>query len=199
MCTINVARRPHSFAESVFFSSDHQVLSVDTDVEGSLVEDSWPRRILVPHDLTESSREAVRVARHFAEALHPEIVFCHALREERPFSPVLRETPGGAERLKAARRSLARWVDAELEGYDRTELIVGWGAPPDQIANAARTCGADIVVVTTCPTLGRTRTTHRNVAAEVLRSTESSVLSLRPSGARARAVTAPQDSELYYG
>ena len=143
------------------------------------------RRILVPHDFSESADAALELAvdlaaaqsarldvLHVVEPFHPPPELVAWLRDEQQIAPQLKRL----EELVSARVGRRRVAC-------QCKVVVGY--PVDAILEAAR--DADLIVMAT---LGRTGLPHLligSVAERVVRHATKPVLTLRAGGATRRA------------
>lgn len=147
------------------------------------------RRILVPHDLSETAIHAVRVAADLAERHGGRVTVLHVLTPfySGPGYPTQEEiawTPP-AEIVREREARLGEMVRAALGPRARlaTCRAVMGEAAPAILAAAKR---ADLIVMTT---LGRTGLAHLligSVAEKIVRHAPIPVLTVRASTARAR-------------
>lgn len=153
------------------------------------------QRILVAHDLSEASHDALRLAVEMAQRHDASIVILHVYAI--PVIPMpegyLAQAPStivevqrivhdALEAAKATARELgARWV--------LTEAVAGSAGP--EIVAAARRGGFDLVVMGTHGRKGIRRMILGSVAEYVVRRAPCPVLTVHPSG-REEAVEHPQ-------
>lgn len=146
------------------------------------------RRILVPHDFSDSATHALRVAVRLAREHGGRLTVLHVVT---PYQPVvgLPEVAGwisDREIVAGAKRSLGELVRRELRGgkTPRARFDVELGDPATRIVHAA--ANADVIVMAT---EGRTGLAHLligSVAEKVVRHSPIPVLTIRPPAARRR-------------
>ncbi|HZP42339.1 MAG TPA: universal stress protein [Candidatus Binatia bacterium] len=148
------------------------------------------RRILVPHDFSKPASEALRVAADLVGGDGRGLTVLHVVV---PFTPVAGFPPAdGAvwfpptELVADVRQRLARLVAREL-GPRRSAKVacrVVVGDPYLRIVEAAR--GHDAIVMATAGRTGLAHLLIGSVAEKVVRHATVPVLTIRPTGGRAR-------------
>jgi nucleotide-binding universal stress UspA family protein len=108
------------------------------------------RTIVVPTDLSEPSRQAVRHAAELVERVGGRIVLVHVVEDRLP-AMILAHTNQSEQEIldrhrEAARRSIAT-VARELLPRSPVECVVRQGASHQQIVALAREIGADLIVM----------------------------------------------------
>src|SRR5687767_881938 len=145
-----------------------------------MAEPVFPR-ILVPTDFSPQSEAAWGLARRLARAVGAEVVLLHAFVE----APLYSESAFAAERVReayAAGRTwvagqLARWAaNAQQEGLTVRTLLRSGGVAHEEIVDAARVEGADLIVIGTHGYGGVDRLLLGSVADRVLRRASCPVL-----------------------
>lgn len=141
------------------------------------------RRVLVPTDFSETSRETLQVARGLAPGARFALLHVYDLNYE------LRAWDIGSERLLALQKQYEPGLRAKLQelassaGFDSgtVELDVRYGYPGQVISIAARESGADLVAVGTSGQTDMRYVLLGSVAEHVLRETPADVLTVPPA------------------
>jgi nucleotide-binding universal stress UspA family protein len=140
------------------------------------------RKILVPTDFSEASDAALDAAAYLAETFDAELVVMHAYEPPTALYSTPAYVPPPPEMYewlkKAAEGGVAAAVAKVKERVPRTTGIVRAGTPWREIDDAAKTTGADLLVI---GTRGRTGLAHAllgSVAEKVVRSAPIPVLTV---------------------
>ena len=144
------------------------------------------KRILVPTDFSENSRQAARYACELAKKFDSQIDLLHVIESPvmampSPGAPLPEEFLADAE--KDAARRMEQWIKNEQTelGLDVTQTVLR-GAPFLEIVKFADEQNSDLIVI---GTHGRTGLVHAligSVAEKVVRKAPCPVLSVRPEG-----------------
>lgn len=109
------------------------------------------RKILLPTDFSDPSRQAVRQAVDLAEHHQAELILLHVTEETSlPARQVIKHGsfPNLADEIrKGAERSLAEISEELVKGRVATTLVVRSGPPALEIAAAAQELGVDLIVI----------------------------------------------------
>jgi nucleotide-binding universal stress UspA family protein len=146
-------------------------------------------RILVPLDGSQTAEGAIPIALRLARQPKTSLVLLAvaetgAGREPAPAGPELASIREAQSYLETAKAHLT----PDTEGVNTTV----WSGPAAvAIIEAARTCNADMIVMTTHGRTGRERDTLGSVADAVLRGAGMPVLVLRPRREAIRRLAAP--------
>lgn len=138
-------------------------------------------RILVPVDLSDASRDALRFASSLAQALGASIEVLHVTE---PSSRLLGGGPPGASGAEtAAPRDLLHQFVASVSGAGSTPPTerVETGDPRDRIVSIAEQDGFDLIVMGTRGRTGRVHVLVGSVAESVVRTSVRPVLTVRES------------------
>jgi nucleotide-binding universal stress UspA family protein len=114
------------------------------------------RRVLAPVDLTAASSHQSRVARTLAEAAGVPLLLLHVVEPVRAFPGAqLRSSKVDAERRYRAERALEKEL-ASRPGGPKTEVLVAFGEPAEEIAKVAtdRQAGVIVMGLHSSPVLG---------------------------------------------
>ncbi len=144
-------------------------------------EDSaQPQRILVPVDFSEPSRLALRAAIALARQFGSRLAVVHVTRRNRPDSHVAAEQVGITfDTRRAGRVKLSEFVEREKLGDLQPVRIVADGVPFDEIAKAAKTWEADLIVIATHGYTGLKHVLLGSTAERVVRHAPCPVLVVR--------------------
>jgi universal stress protein E len=105
------------------------------------------RRVLAPVDLTAATPHQLQVARGLAEAIRVPIVLLHVVEPVRTLSTARpRLSQVDAERRYQAERELESAVQ-EMPAGVKSEALVAYGEPAEEIAKVATDRGADIIIM----------------------------------------------------
>ena len=108
------------------------------------------RRILVPVDFSDHSRQAFRTAIALARQFGLSLAVIHVTRRNRPDSHIVAELTGMAfDPHPAGRTLLAQFVEREAPGDFQLKRIVADGVPHVAIAKAATAWRGDLIVIST--------------------------------------------------
>ena len=113
------------------------------------LEDVKPfvRRVLAPIDLTAATARQVRVARGLAEALGVPLLLAHVVEPSRLRPSILRRLPNiDSERRARADKALGD-LGATIPQGVKSEALVTYGDPAEEIAKVARDRGAGLIVI----------------------------------------------------
>ena len=109
-----------------------------------------PRRILVPVDFSEPSREAFRAAAALAQRFGARLAVAHVTRRNRPDSHIVAEQMGLTfDTRRAGQARLQAFVEDEANGDIQPTRLVADGVPFDEIAKAAKWWESDLIVIAT--------------------------------------------------
>ncbi len=151
------------------------------------------KRILVPLDFSEQSKEALRYARPFAEEFEARVILLHVV--ETPFYPVEVgytpvEMPWLEENLiNEARTRLEVVAEKELQAAFPVETIVRTGKPYQVINDVARELEADLVVLSTHGYTGFKHVLLGSTAERVIRHAHCPVMVVRRPEAKTTETT----------
>lgn len=141
---------------------------------------SQPRRILVPVDFSDPSRQALRSAFALARRFDSRLAVVHVTRRNRPDSHVAAEQVGiSFDTRRAGRAKLTEFVATELKGDVEPTRLVSDGVPFDEIAKAAKAWEADLVVIATHGYTGLKHLLLGSTAERVVRCAPCPVLVVR--------------------
>jgi nucleotide-binding universal stress UspA family protein len=135
------------------------------------------KKILVPVDFSDCSKKALQYAIPFARQFGAELVLVHIVQ---PYPAVPEMAPVDVETIqdgKAEIESLRRGIakDVPTSGSVRT------GAPPTEIARAARELDIDLIIISTHGHTGLTHALLGSTAEKVARYAPCPVLIVRES------------------
>lgn len=146
---------------------------------------SEPRRILVPVDFSDPSRQALRAAIALAQRFGSRLAVAHVTRRNRPDSHIAAEQVGITfDTRRAGRARLSEFIEQELPGDLQPARMVVDGVPFDEIAKAARTWEADLIVIATHGYTGLKHVLLGSTAERVVRHAPCPVLVVRGRGKR---------------
>ena len=148
-------------------------------------------RILVATDFSPASQEAVRTALRMARSADTALLIAHVLETPIPMSegyvlPRMYDEIAQAVRDQADRKMKRILALARRAGVRAHGLLLR-GAPHEAIARAARTHGADQVVVGTHGRTGFSRLLLGSVAARIIATSSRPTLVVPPSRRPRRA------------
>lgn len=156
------------------------------------------RRILVPVDLSETSRQAVDYAVEIGARFEAQIILLYAI----DLSQLI--TTGQAyatlppsvveERRRAACNTLSAFAERATKRGLRSRVLVEEGSPYGVIVDAARRLKADVIVMMTHGHIGVKRALMGSVAETVLRHAPCPVLTVRPVPRTRRPPRKPRPS-----
>jgi nucleotide-binding universal stress UspA family protein len=161
----------------------HAVCPVLT-VRASLTRKTAPltlKKILVPIDFSKLSRDALRWAILLARRFGSEIFLVHVVQKF-PIDSTL--TDGGSDWLRRLRQQAkadlaAMAVSLRESAEVSASAVVREGTPFDEICKAARSLGADLIVLTTHGHTGLKRIWLGSTAERVVRHAHCPVLAVR--------------------
>ncbi|MFO1518613.1 MAG: universal stress protein [bacterium] len=141
-----------------------------------------PKKILVPVDFSDYSRDALKLAMEYGSHFGAELFLLHVvdLRDLYAFDLVALETkPSLEDELKKqARERLSQWGKAvTLSHHPEVRL----GSPVVEIQEAVRQNQIDLVVLATHGRTGLKHLVMGSVAEQIVRYSPCSVLTVRPS------------------
>lgn len=141
------------------------------------------KRILVPLDFSPPSLRALRFAREWAARFGSEICLLHVIEPMNTYGilgtePIVMALPP-MDFHQDARAELERIVQQEFPDAAKVSVHLRDGAAYDEIANAARDLGADLIVIATHGRGGLSRTFMGSTAERVVRHATCPVLTLR--------------------
>jgi nucleotide-binding universal stress UspA family protein len=175
-----------STAERVVRHAPCPVLTVPTRTQSKRTGKTPPfklRKILVPIDFSGISKDALPWATFLAARFGAELILLHVVEKfpidyllgsgltNETLVPFMEQAEAGLERMAA---SLSKATDA------RTSAIVRQGTPFAEICHAAKTLGADIIVLTTHGYTGLKHAWLGSTAERVVRHAPCPVLTVRP-------------------
>ena len=141
------------------------------------------RRVLVPTDFSPQSEAAWGLAQRLARAVGAEIVLLHVFVE----APLYSENAFAADRVREVYASGRKWVEEQLARWAANarpdgltvKTLLRPGVAHDEIVAAARTEGADLIVIGTHGYGGVDRLLLGSVADRVIRLASCPVLAVR--------------------
>ena len=130
-----------------------------------------PRRIIHPTDFSPAAMPAFRYALDEAKRDDADLVLVHVLEPVSDFADevyILRAEKLREAAREAARRNFDELLDAAKEADVRVSdlLLEGW--PAEEIAKAANTSGADLIIMGTHGRTGLSRLVLGSVAQHVI-------------------------------
>ena len=131
-----------SVAEEVFRKSPVPVLTIGPAVSGGTHSDGRFRNVLLATDFGSESEAAAHYAISFAQENQARLTLLHVLRGPRQLN--------GASAPKSAAEVLHRLLEivpSEAELWCRPEPVVEYGEPAKAILHAAKSRGADLVIL----------------------------------------------------
>lgn len=145
---------------------------------------SEPRRVLVPVDFSEPSRQALQAAIQLAQRFGSRLAVAHVTRANRPDSHIAAEQVGITfDTRRAGRAKLSEFIEREAADLQATRLVVD-GVPFHEIGRAARTWEADLIVIATHGYTGLKHALLGSTAERVVRHAPCPVLVVRSRGKR---------------
>lgn len=109
-----------------------------------------PRRILVPVDFSDQSRQALGTAVALAQRFGSRLAVAHVTRRSRPDSHIVAEQLGMTlDTRRAGRAKLMEFIERDVSGDLQPTRIVADGVPFDEIVKAAKAWDADLIVIAT--------------------------------------------------
>jgi nucleotide-binding universal stress UspA family protein len=149
---------------------------VKTNPEAS----AQPRRILVPVDFSDPSRQALRTAIALAQHFGSRLAVVHVTRRNRPDSHIVAEQLGMTfDTRRAGRAKLSEFIEHEEWGDLQPTCLVVEGVPFDEIAKAAKTWEAGLIVIATHGYTGLRHVLLGSTAERVVRHAPCPVLIVR--------------------
>jgi nucleotide-binding universal stress UspA family protein len=143
-----------------------------------------PKVILAPIDFSDSSLEALDVARDLAGRYGSEIVLVHVVPVIPEGADILSETSDEEDLIEQAKPRLAELADKLKQQGMRARAIIGEGndAGPEilRIADAEK---ADLIVIATHGRTGLRRLAFGSVTEKIVRTADCPVLVLRKNAA----------------
>lgn len=142
------------------------------------------RRILYASDFSSASRPAFAKALELAKANRAELIVTHVLAPTMPplvdgyISPKAYAEIEAAARREVRKRLAALVTKAKRAGVRARALLLE-GLPADRIVRAARSQGADLVVIGTHGRTGFSRLVLGSVASRVISQARCAVLTVR--------------------
>ncbi len=142
------------------------------------------KRILVPLDFSPASRNALRFAREWAARFGSEICLLHVVEATYPIAefgavPYSPSLPASEEAHSQALTGLHNLAAHEIGGITEVPVFIRDGVPYDQIVNAARELGADLIIISTHGRTGLSHALMGSTAERVVRHATCPVLTLR--------------------
>ena len=135
--------------------------------------------ILVPTDFGEASGRALDLALTLAENFGSKLTIFHAYALEGFGYADGIALPSLIEELtRGAQSKLDDAVRDAKQRYAKAEGLLAWGVPWSEILEAARTCGADLIVMGTHGRRGISRVFLGSVAEKIVRLSPAPVLSV---------------------
>ena len=163
-----------------------------------------PRRILVPVDFSDPSRQALRAAVALARRFGSRLSVMHVTRRNRPDSHIVAEQMGiNFDTRRAGRAKLQELIEHDLSSDVQPTRLVADGVPFDEITKAAKAWDADLIVIATHGYTGLKHVLLGSTAERVARHAPCPVLVVRSrqrrgaktafSPDRMRSILAPID------
>lgn len=168
-----------SVTEEVVRRGPCPVLTIRHDAE--VAPKQAVRRVLVPVDFSDASREAVQYAKEIALTYGAEIDLLHVVEEPLYAStygldPVHFPTDEVVDRVETQLGNLAR----DAIGYEHVMVEAAVGHPPTQIIDYVDSNEIDLVVIATHGRTGLDRMLIGSVAERVLRQSPTPVFVVKP-------------------
>jgi nucleotide-binding universal stress UspA family protein len=158
---------------------------------------SEPRRILVPVDFSAPSRQALRAATKLARHSESSLAVVHVTRRKRPDSHIVAEQMGITfDSRQAALVQLSKLIEGAVPSDLQPTRMVIDGVPFDEIAKAARSWEADLIVIATHGYTGLKHVLLGSTAERVVRYAPCPVLVVRhreKHGGNVRSILVPVD------
>jgi nucleotide-binding universal stress UspA family protein len=153
-----------------------------------------PRRIFVPVDFSDPSREALSAAVALARRLGSRLAVAHVARGNRPDSHIVAEQMGVTfDTRRAGRGNLAEFLKRELPPGLQPTRIVTAGVPFDEITKAAAAWEADLIVIATHGDTGLKQVLLGSTTERVVRQASCPVLVVRGRDKREAATAFSPD------
>jgi len=147
-----------SVAEEIFRRSRVPVMTIGPWARKGLHQDARFRRVLFPTDFSAASLAAAPYAMSMAQENQARLLLMHVL-------------PGPEQPPAEAERRLHELVPAEAELWCKPEVVVQHGKPAEQILEAAKKYGVDLIVLGVRDASG-----HTGVAAHLRRTTAHQIV-----------------------
>ena len=168
-----------SVTEEVVRTAPCPVLTVRADAERA--PDQAVRRVLVPIDFSDASREALRHAKEIALTYGAEVDLLHAVQSPTypsayNLDPISFPTD---EVVEQAEEQLADWALEEL-GYEHALVSAEVGSPSGTILDYVEKNEVDLVVIATHGRTGLDRLVLGSVAERVVRQAPTPVFLVKP-------------------
>jgi nucleotide-binding universal stress UspA family protein len=175
-----------SVAEEVVRHADSSVLTVHGADDAASVDDRSIARILVPVDLSENARKALRAARALADLYGARLDVLHVIEEQ--LHPAF--YVGGVQSLDSLSPDLDAKVTAALEQFVNetpgpdveTNLHVTRGRAVRRIPEVVEARDVDLVALSTHGQTGLKRFLMGSVAEKVVRHVDCPVLTVKTFG-----------------
>jgi nucleotide-binding universal stress UspA family protein len=141
------------------------------------------QKILVPVDFSPASEKALQYGLSLAAQFSSEILLMHVV--EAPFYPTeLGYVPVEVESLnkgikQAAEKEMARWSQEHVPADVEVQTLIRVGHPYQEITQAARKLGADLIVVSTHGYTGLKHVFLGSTAERIVRHAGCPVLVVR--------------------
>lgn len=144
------------------------------------IASSEPRRILAPVDFSDPSRQVLSVAVALARQFGAQLGVMHVTRRNRPDSHIVAEQVGITfDTRRAGRAKLTEFIERERPGDIQPMRIVADGVPFHEIAKAAKSWEADLIVIATHGYTGFKHVLLGSTAERVVRYAPCPVLVVR--------------------
>jgi len=138
------------------------------------------RRILVPVDFSDHSRQALRAAIALARQFGSSLAVVHVTRRNRPDSHAVAELAGMTfDPRPDGRTRLAQFVEREAPDNFKPKRMVVDGVPHVEIAKSATAWKADLIVISTHGYTGLKQVLMGSTAERVVRHAPCPVLVVR--------------------
>ena len=137
-------------------------------------------RILVPSDVSDASKKALRYAARFAEQFHSRVILVHVL--EPTMSADFATFPLALDEdkvVEAARNRLLHLAKGFLDERQIDSVIVRRGSPFHEIAEAAQELRVDLIILATHGYSGIKRALLGSTAERVVRHAQCPVMTVR--------------------
>ena len=139
-----------------------------------------PRRILVPVDFSDPSRQALGTAVALAKRFGSRLAVVHVTRRNRPDSHVVADQFGMTfDTRRAGRAKLMEFIQGEVPDDLQPARLVADGVPFDEIAKTAKAWDADLIVIATHGYTGLQHVLLGSTAERVVRHAPCPVLVVR--------------------
>ena len=140
------------------------------------------RRIVVPVDFSDSSRNALRYAAGIALKLDARLTVLYVVPADYGWLEIGKEVERESDEISQSQagESLRALAEKELGGVASVDLEVRIGRPAEEIVAAASECNADVIVLSTHGHTGLDRLLIGSVADRVARLAPCPVFLMRP-------------------